>query len=76
MEERNWVREGLGNGEYGDQVKEELRRTSPFWSAPEQGHLGRRVGKHPQGPLEDSPRDLRTTSEWNSTSVPIQSLGT
>jgi hypothetical protein len=40
-------------------------------SAP--GHLGRRVAGHPQGPLEDSPCDLRTTREWNTTSVPIQS---
>jgi hypothetical protein len=33
-------------------------------------------GGHPQGPLEDSPLDLRTTPEWNTTSVPIQSPGT
>jgi hypothetical protein len=47
-----------------------------FWSAPAPGHLGQRVGRHPQGPLEDSPRNLRTTGEWNTTSVPIQARGT
>jgi hypothetical protein len=40
------------------------------------GHLGHRVGGHPQGPLENSPHDLRTTGEWNTTSVPIQSRRT
>ena len=34
--------------------------------------LWHRVSGHPQGPLEDSPCDLRTTCEWNTTSVPIQ----
>jgi hypothetical protein len=29
----------------------------------------------PRSP-EDSPWDLRTSGEWNTTSVPIQSLGT
>jgi hypothetical protein len=38
-----------------------------------QGHLERGVSRNPQGPLEDSPHNLRTTSEWNTTSVPIQS---
>ena len=37
------------------------------------GHLGCGVGGHLQDPLEDSPHDLRTTGEWNTTSVPIQS---
>ena len=39
-------------------------------------HLGRGVFGHPQGPLEDSPWDLRTTGEWNTTSVLIQSCRT
>jgi hypothetical protein len=30
----------------------------------------------PARSLEDSPRDLRTTDEWNTTSVPFQSCGT
>jgi hypothetical protein len=52
------------------------RVTRPFWSTPAPGHLGRWVSRHPQGTLEDSPCDLRTTSEWNTTSVPIQSCRT
>ena len=44
-----------------------------LWSVPAPGHLGCGVGGHPHGPLEDSPRDLRTTGEWNTTSVPFQS---
>lgn len=43
----------------------------PFQSAP--GHLGRTVHGHPQGPLQHSPRHLRTTCEWNTTSVQIHS---
>jgi hypothetical protein len=43
---------------------------------PAPGHLGRRVGVHPQGSLEGSPQDLRTNGEWNTTSVPFQSHGT
>ena len=49
------------------------RVTNPFRSVPAPGHLGRIVCGHPQGPLEDSPHDLRTTAEWNTTSVPIES---
>ena len=48
----------------------------PFLSAPAPGHFGRRVSGHPHGFLEDSPSYLRTTSEWNTTSAPIQSHGT
>jgi hypothetical protein len=51
------------------------RVTSSLRLVPAPGNLGRRVVKHPQGRLEDSPRDLRTTSEWNTTSVPIQYRG-
>jgi hypothetical protein len=50
--------------------------TNPFQSKPALGHLGLGVGGQPQGPLEDSPGDLRTTGEWNTTSVPIQTHGT
>jgi hypothetical protein len=39
-------------------------------------HLGRGVDGHPPMSLEDSPHNLRTTSEWNTTSVPIQSCRT
>ena len=56
--------------------KKEEMVVNPFQSAPAPGHLGHRVGGHPQDPLEDSPRDLRTTGECNTTSVPIQSQGT
>jgi hypothetical protein len=48
----------------------------PCQSVPAPGNLGRRVGGHPQGPLEDSLHDLRTTGEWNTTAVPIQLRGT
>jgi hypothetical protein len=47
--------------------------SSAFRSVPAQSHLGHGVGGHPRGPLEDSPCDLRTSGEWNTTSVPIQS---
>jgi hypothetical protein len=53
-----------------------IKKMPPFQSAPAPGHLGCGVGGHPQGPLEDSPLDLRTTSEWNTTFVPIQSRKT
>jgi hypothetical protein len=52
------------------------RVTSSFLLEPAPGHLWRWVQGHPQGPLEDSPLDLRTTGEWNTTSVPPQSRGT
>jgi hypothetical protein len=42
---------------------------------PVPGHLGHRVGRCPQGPLEDSRHNIGTTSEWNTVSVPIQSPG-
>jgi hypothetical protein len=40
----------------------------------EKSYRGCGVGATPltQGPLEDSPLDLRNTFEWNTTSVPIQ----
>ena len=38
--------------------------------------LGAESADTPQVTLEDSPCDLRTTSEWNTTSAPIQSCGT
>jgi hypothetical protein len=47
-----------------------------FRSVPALGHLGCRVGGHPQSSLEDFPRNLKTTGEWNTTSVSIQSCGT
>jgi hypothetical protein len=34
------------------------------------------VSGHPQGPTQDSPRDPKTSSEWNTASAPIQSRGT
>ena len=44
-------------------------------AAPAPGHLGYGVSGHTQVPLEDSPLVLRTTGEWNTTSVPFQSSG-
>jgi hypothetical protein len=48
----------------------------PFQSAPGPGYLGCRVDRLPPRSLEDSPHDLRTTSDWNTTPVPIQSCRT
>ena len=47
-----------------------------FWSAPATGHLVLGVSGYLQVPLEYSPCYLRTTCEWNTTSVPIQPHGT
>ena len=59
----------------GKQKTQPDQVTSPFWSASASGHLGLRVGRpsHPPRSLEDSAHDLRTTNEWNTTSVPFQS---
>jgi hypothetical protein len=64
----------LKNVVFGHNIKK--NEITSFWSVPAAGHLGRGVGGHPQGPLEDSPHNLRTTGEWNTTSVPIQSRWT
>jgi hypothetical protein len=32
--------------------------------------------QHPQGPTQDSPRDPKTSGEWNTAPAPIQSHGT
>jgi hypothetical protein len=79
-----WVGRGVGGGRGGEfwnsigNVIEEntLKKNLAFRSAPAPGHLGHGVSGHPQGPLEDSPRHLKTTDQWNTTSVPIQSRGT
>jgi hypothetical protein len=34
------------------------------------------LAQHPQGPTRDSPRDPKTSGEWNTAPVPIQSRGT
>jgi hypothetical protein len=56
-------------------IKHYLRKHPP---SSRRQHLGRGVSGHPPPPrsLEDSPCDLRTTSEWNTISVPFQSCGT
>jgi hypothetical protein len=34
------------------------------------------LAQHPQGPTRDSPRDPKTSGEWNTAPTPIQSRGT
>jgi hypothetical protein len=34
------------------------------------------LAQHPQGPTQDSPRDPKTSGEWNTAPAPIQSRGT
>jgi hypothetical protein len=34
------------------------------------------LAQHPQGPTRDSPRDPKTSGEWNTAPAPIQSQGT
>jgi hypothetical protein len=34
------------------------------------------LAQHPQGPTRDSPRDPKTSGEWNTAPAPIQSRGT
>jgi hypothetical protein len=43
---------------------------------PAQGFLASGVAWHPQGPPQDSPRDPKTSGEWNTAPAPIQSRGT
>jgi hypothetical protein len=43
--------------------------TSPFRSTRAPGCLASRVARHPQGPTQDSPRDPKTSGEWNTTSA-------
>jgi hypothetical protein len=40
------------------------------------GFLASGVAWHPQGPTQDSPRDPKTSGEWNTEPAPIQSRGT
>jgi hypothetical protein len=42
-------------------------------STPAPGCLARRVSGHLQGTTQDSPRDPKTSGEWNTASAPIQS---
>ena len=41
--------------------------TSPFRSTRAVGYLASGVAGHPQGPTQDSTRDPKTSSEWNTT---------
>jgi hypothetical protein len=41
--------------------------TSPFRSTRAPGYLASRVARHPQGRTQDSTRDPKTSSEWNTT---------
>jgi hypothetical protein len=43
--------------------------TSPFRSTRAPGYLASRVARHPKGPTQDSTRDPKTSSEWNTTSA-------
>ena len=43
--------------------------TSPFRSTRAPGYLANGLARHPQGPTQDSTRDPKTTSEWNTTSA-------
>ena len=43
--------------------------TSPFRSTRAPGCLASGVVRHPQGPTQDSPRDPKTSGEWNKTSA-------
>jgi hypothetical protein len=50
--------------------------TSPFRSTRAPGYLASRLARHPHGPTQDSPRDPKTSGEWNTAPAPIQSRGT
>jgi hypothetical protein len=50
--------------------------TSPFRSTRAPCYLASGVARHPQGPTQDSPRDPKTSGEWNTAPAPIQSRGT
>ena len=54
--------------------KEKL--TSPFPSTQAPGYLASRLAQHPHGPTQDSPRDPKTSGEWNTAPAPIQLRGT
>jgi hypothetical protein len=41
--------------------------TSPFRSTRAPRYLASGGARHPQGPTQDSPRDPKTSSEWNTT---------
>jgi hypothetical protein len=43
--------------------------TSPFRSTRAPGYLARGGARHQQGPTQDSTRDPKTSSEWNTTSA-------
>ena len=45
------------------------RDKNPFHSTQAAGFLASGVAWHPQGPTQDSPRDPKTSSEWNTTSA-------
>jgi hypothetical protein len=43
--------------------------TSPFHSTRARECLASGVSRHPQGPTQDTPRDPKTSGEWNTTSA-------
>jgi hypothetical protein len=61
------------NTEYKRALCAFTKGTVPFLSAPAPGHLSLWT---PPRSTEHSPWDLRTSGEWNTTSVPIQTHGT
>ena len=53
--------------------------TSPFRSTRDSSPglpCQQSLAQHPQGPTRDSPRDPKTSGEWNTAPAPIQSRGT
>jgi hypothetical protein len=49
---------------------------APFHATQAPGYLASGVAQHPQGPTQDSPRDPKTSGEWNTAPATIQSLAT
>jgi hypothetical protein len=50
--------------------------TSPLHSTRAPRYLASRGARHLQGPTQDSPRDPKTSGEWNTAPAPIQSRRT
>jgi hypothetical protein len=68
---------GAGNGAVHILVAQEAGsdKSLPLDSSP--GLPGQQsLAQHPQEPTRDSPRDPKTSGEWNTAPAPIQSRGT
>jgi hypothetical protein len=66
---------GPGKKEYKYDTREKENWDKSCRSVPALVHLGRGVQWTPPRSQEDSPHYLRATGEWNTTSVPFQSVG-